>query len=200
MKSLFAKANSEFARVALSWAIEFGPIVVFFFTAEKLGLLRGTSLFVGLTALALAVAYAKDRRIALFPLIAGLSVIAFGLLTVLLQDPFYIIIKDTVYNGGFAVALAIGLFVYEKPPLKRLFSSLFHMTDKGWTILSKRWMVMFVLLAASNEFARFGLDSQGWVKYKMAATFATIVFGFYQITLSRRERLPDSNAWGMNVK
>jgi intracellular septation protein A len=59
---------------------------------------------------------------------------------------------------------------------------------------------MFILLAVSNELVRHAFNPQVWVGYKMIATLVTIVFGFYQITLSRRERMPDSNKWGMNVK
>ncbi len=194
------RRNSEFRRVATSWAIEFGPIVVFFLTAEYVGLVNATGLFVFLTALALIASYSKDRRIALFPLLAGLSVIIFGCLTVFLHNPLYIILKDTVYNGLFAVAIAVGLYGYGRPILKDLFSSLFHMTDRGWMILSRRWMVMFVFLTVSNELVRHLLGADAWVNYKMVATFSTIVFGLYQITLSKRERMPDSNRWGMNIK
>ncbi|MFA6158948.1 MAG: septation protein IspZ [Candidatus Paceibacterota bacterium] len=194
------REESEFRQVATSWAIEFGPIVAFFLTAEYFGVVNATGLFVFLTVVALLASYSRDRRVALFPLVAGLSVIIFGLLTVILHNPFFIIIKDTVYNGLFAVAIAMGLYVFKRPILKDLFSSLFHMTDRGWMILSRRWMIMFVLLTISNELVRHDLPPHAWVKYKMFATLATIVFGFYQITLSKRERMPDSNRWGMNVK
>jgi intracellular septation protein len=185
--------------IGISWGIEFGPIMAFFVVSEFVSFFCSTELFVILTALALAVSVMRDRRIALFPLIAGFSVILFGVLTLVFHNPFFIIIKDTLYNGGFAIALAIGLYVYKKPILKTLFSSLFHMTEKGWMILSRRWMVTFIILAITNEFARVAFAPEVWIKYKMFATFGTLVFGFYQLTLSRRERMPDSNKWGMKV-
>lgn len=184
--------------VLVSWGIEFGPICVFFLTSEWIGFLPSTKLFVLLTAIALLVAYVRERRIALFPLIAGLSVIGFGLLTVLTDNPLYLILKDTIYNGAFALALALGLYMFDTPILKHLFSSLFLMTDRGWRILSQRWMIAFVLLAVSNEIAWRIFTPDEWIIYKMVATFITIVFGLYQLTLSRRERLPESNRWGMN--
>ncbi len=192
--------KSNFWKVSISWGIEFGPIISFFLTSDTLGFMPATIIFVSLTALALIIAYVKDRRIALFPLLAGLSVIGFGALTIVLDNPFFLIIKDTVYNGAFALALAIGLYVYKKPLLKSLFSALFCMTDKGWMILSRRWMVMFILLTLGNEVARVFYEPHIWVFYKMCATLITIVFGFYQLTLSRRERLPHSNKWGMNIE
>ena len=192
--------KNEFWRVAISWGIEFGPILAFFFTSETLGFMPATIIFVSLTAIALIVAYIKDRRIALFPLVAGVSVIGFGALTIFLDNPFFLIIKDTVYNGGFALVLAIGLYGFKEPILKDLFSALFCMTERGWIILSRRWMIMFILLTIGNEIARQVFDPHLWVFYKMCATMVTIVFGFYQLTLSRRERLPESNKWGMNIR
>ncbi len=192
--------NREFMRISLSWGIEFGPIVVFFLTSETLGFMKATTLFVGLTALALITAGIKDRRIAMFPLVAGLSVIVSGAFTLIYDEPFYLIIKDTVYNAGFALAIYVCQKYYGKALLKSLFSSLFHMTDRGWSILSMRWMIVFILLTVGNEIARRLFDTDGWVVYKMLSTLATIIFGFYQLTLSKRERLPDSNKWGMNVK
>lgn len=192
--------KSNFWKVCISWGIEFGPIVVFFLTSDSLGFMPATIIFVSLTAVALAVAYVKDRRIALFPLLAGLSVIGFGALTIFLNNPFFLIIKDTVYNGAFALALAVGLYVFKEPILKDLFSALFCMTERGWIILSRRWMVMFLLLTIGNEIARQVFASDMWVFYKMCATLLTIVFGLYQLTLSKRERLPHSNKWGMNIQ
>ncbi len=185
--------------IILSWGTEFGPIFVFFISSELLGFIPATALFVALTFVALIVAYVRERRVALFPLIAGFSVIVFGLLTVLLKNPIFLIVKDTIYNGMFSIALYIGLYFYNEPILKDLFGSLFKMTDKGWTILSFRWMIAFFVLAVSNEVMWRHFTPDEWLYYKMLATFATIVFGFYQLTLSRRERLPNSNRWGMNV-
>lgn len=192
--------NREFLRISMSWGIEFGPIIVFFLTSETLGFMKATTLFVGLTALALIIAGIKDRRMAVFPLVAGLSVIVSGALTLIYNEPFYLIIKDTVYNAGFALAIYISQKYCGKALLKSLFSSLFHMTDRGWRILSTRWMVAFIILTIGNEVARRVFDADGWVVYKMLSTLGTIIFGLYQLTLSKKERLPDSNKWGMNVK
>ncbi len=186
-------------KIATNWITEFGPIVAFFITSEFFGLVVGSSVFVTTTILALIVACIREKRLALFPLLAGISVIVFGVATVFFQNPFFIIIKDTFYNGIFALALFIGLVFLKKSFLKNLFGSLFKMTDRGWRILTIRWCVMFALLAISNEIVWRFYDTDMWLTYKMFATLITIIFGFYQITLSRRERLPEANKWGMNV-
>jgi hypothetical protein len=52
----------------------------------------------------------------------------------------------------------------------------------------------------SNEIARRALVPELWIYYKLAAVVATNVFGFYQFVLTRRERLPEANEWGLRVK
>jgi intracellular septation protein len=179
-------------------AIEFGPILVFFFAAELMNFISATALFVCATLISLTVSYVKRKHIALFPLIVGIIITTFGLATVFFENPFFIIIKDTAYNGIFAVILFIGLY-FKKPLLKPLFDSLFAVTDKGWMILSWRWAWLFTILAVSNELVRMHLTTHGWVVYKMLTTIATIIFMAYQVRLGKKERLPDASAWGIRI-
>lgn len=190
--------------IVISWSIEFGPIAVFFIALSFLGetdsgFIQATGIFTALTAVALAASYKIEKRIAWFPLIAGLSVIAFGILTLLTQNPIFFIVKDSIYNGAFGLFLLCGA-VFNKGLLKPLFAALFDMSDRGWFILSVRWGVFFLLLAIFNEiiWREFGRDA--WVMYKFWSTIATVVFGFYQITLSRKHRNDGASAWGMRIK
>ena len=153
-------------------------------------------IFVILTAISLIVGLYEQRRIAWFPLIAGGSVIIFGTLTIVFDNPFFLIAKDTLYNGCFAVALFIGL-ARGKGLMKPLFHKLIAMTDNGWRILSWRWAIFFTILAVTNEFARINFPTAGWVQFKELATIATIIFSLYQFKLARKERLPDATPWGL---
>lgn len=193
----------DFLKIFFSWSIEFGPIVGFFIVLAirgetNEGFVDSTALFVILTVIALVAAYVKDKRIALFPLVTGASVVLFGIATVLFHNPLIFILKDTFYNGLFAVVLFAGV-MHGRGFLKSLFSSLFDMTDRGWYVLSVRWATMFFLLAFTNEIVWRNFSEQAWVVYKFVATIATIVFGFYQITLARRERNETASAWGMRI-
>jgi intracellular septation protein len=193
-----------YKNIAISWSIEFGPIVIFFISLSFLGnsdkgFIISTSLFSVLTALALVASFLYERRIAWFPLIAGVSVVAFGILTYLFQEPKLFIIKDTIYNGLFGMFLLIGIFL-KKAFLKNLFVALFDMKDRGWYILTLRWGIFLVLLAIGNELVWRGLDRDAWVSYKFWSTIATVVFGFYQITLSKKYRNDTASPWGMRTK
>jgi intracellular septation protein len=183
-------------KLFIGLSIEFGPIVVFFLTAPEMGFMPSTGLFVALTALSLGYAFIMERRVAYFPLIAGLSVILSGVATLTFDEPLFLIVKDTIYNGAFAIVLIAGL-LKGKGLLKPLFKTLFAMNDTGWKILSLRWAILFILLAVSNEIVWRNYDEITWVAYKGYSTFVTIIFAVYQFRLSKEYRLPDSNSWGM---
>lgn len=185
-------------KIFLHLAIEFGPILVFSAISGYVGFLPAVAVFVALTTLALVAAFVESRRIAWFPLIVGVIVLGFGFLALALEDPFFFIIKDTLYNGAFALALFAGL-AFRRPLLRPLFGDLFAMTDRGWTTLTWRWATMFALLTVANEIARALLSDEAWVGYKVLATVATAAFALYQFRLSRAERLPGSSPWGMRL-
>ncbi len=185
-------------KLFLNLSIEFGPIIVFLITSELLSFMTAVLIFVVLTSLSLIIAFLERRELAWFPLIVGVSVIGFGLLTIILNNPFFIIIKDTLYNGIFAAVLFIGL-AFQKSLLQPLFRGLFAMSDAGWRTLTYRWAILFTLLTIANEVARINLTAEDWVVYKGIATLVTIIFSLYQFRLSKKERLPESSPWGMRI-
>lgn len=185
-------------KALLSLSIEFGPIVVFSILSEKIDFILATGIFVALTVVAFFASLIERKKIAWFPVIVAVIVVSFGLLTVVLDNPFFIIIKDTLYNGVFALILFVGV-AFKKGWLKPLFDSLFAMSDEGWRILSLRWAIMFTILAVGNEIARAGLSPERWVDYKIVATLTTAVFSLYQFRLSKKYRLDKSTEWGMVI-
>jgi intracellular septation protein len=190
-----------YKNVIISWSIEFGPIVLFFialqlFGSNDQGFILSTSIFTVATAIALITSYLYEGRIAWFPLIAGASVILFGVMTVVFQNPAFFVLKDTLYNGIFAAVLLIGALM-KKSLLKPLFIALFDMKDEGWFILSVRWGVLFLLLTITNEITWRVYGQYAWVNYKFWSTIITALFGFYQITLSKKYRNPHATEWGM---
>lgn len=187
-----------FKKLILNLSIEFGPIIVFLITSEVMDFIPAVSIFVVLTSLALIASYIERRELAWFPVIVAISVIGFGMLTIICDNPFFIIFKDTLYNGIFALVLYVGL-LYNRSLLYPLFKGLFDMSEQGWRILTFRWAHLFAILTITNEFARIHLTPEKWVVYKGIATLVTIVFSLYQFKLARKMRLPGSSPWGMRI-
>ena len=178
--------------------IEFGPLVLFFLTFEVFSFMTSVIILVVAVTIALAASVRLYRKLSVFPLIASGSVIVFGLLTIVLHNPEYIIFKDTLYFGIFGLAILIPAMA-GKLVLKSMFSSIFAITDRGWKIVSYRWGIFMVLIAVSNEFARAWLSADDWVTYKFIVLIILLIFSGAQFFLSRRERLPDASPWGLHL-
>jgi intracellular septation protein len=139
-------------RLALNLFIEFGPILAFFVAFNFFNFIKATLVLVCVVAVAFVLSIIIEKRIAMFSLCASGSILVFGLATIFFDDPVYIIFKDTLFWGLFG---AVIIFFYAKRVLilKRLFISIFDITDRGWRIVSIRWTVFACLLAVSNQIA-----------------------------------------------
>ncbi len=178
---------------------DFAPIVTFVVAAELTGFMEALLWLVVVAILALLLEWVVSKRLPKFGLVASGTILLFGVMSIITQDEFYIIIKDTLYALSFAIALLLGMF-FKRSYLEVLFGDYFAITNRGWRILTYRWMVFFFFLAATNEIARVMLEPEVWVYYKFVAVLMTWVFGFYQFTLTRRERLAEANVWGLHIR
>lgn len=185
-------------KLLLNLFIEFGPLLIFFVAFEFFSFLTATLILVCVVTATFAISLYREKRIALFPLFASGSIIVFGAATLFFKNPNYIIFKDTLFYGIF-FALITGELLHGRLILKKLFNSIFSITDRGWKIVSIRWAVFMFLLASSNQLALVYLTSDEWVYYKMLTLIALLAFSVWQFFLSRSERLSDANAWGMRV-
>jgi intracellular septation protein len=178
---------------------EFAPIVTFIFVSEIYGFTHGLIALIIASIISLAFSWYIEKRIPKFGLIATFGILMFGIISIITSNPFFIIIKDTLYALSFGLTIFIGI-LFNRSYLKVLFGDFFAMTEKGWRILTIRWACFFMLLAISNEIARQTLTPNSWLYYKFISVFVTWIFAFYQFTLARKERLPEANEWGLRVK
>ncbi len=168
------RKSSPVVRGAVDYAGPLGFLIAYFVTKD---LVQATWVLVAVSALALAVGFAIERRIAPLPLMAGGAALVFGLLTVVFNDPTFVKIKPTVVNFVLGSALFIGLAM-KKNPLKALMGDALKMTDEGWRKLSLRYGLFFWAMAVLNEVVRNTQSDAVWVVFRMpglpllAAVFA----------------------------
>jgi intracellular septation protein len=188
----------------LKFALELGPLVVFFFANSRgqaiadavpaLGNLGGplfvaTALFMVATVVALGVSYALTRSLPIMPIVSGLVVVVFGTLTLWLQDEVFIKMKPTIVNGLFAAVLLGGL-AFGKPLLGYVFDQAFKLDDEGWRKLTLRWGLFFVFLAILNEVVWRMFSTDFWVAFKVWGTMPiTVAFMLFQFPLLKRHSL-----------
>ncbi|HEY4515805.1 MAG TPA: septation protein IspZ [Candidatus Paceibacterota bacterium] len=182
----------------ISFFIEFGPVIAFFFGTEFLGFFPGTTFLVVGTLVALSASLVRDKRLPMFSILSSVFILFFGLLTLFMHDPIWLVAEYTLYNGLFGLFVLGGLY-FNKSLLKPLFQTMFHVSDKCWRILSLRWGIAFILTAISNELVWRLLGEDAWVYFRLIAGVLLAVFGFSQFFLARRERHPDASPWGLRI-
>lgn len=175
----------------LKLALEVGPLVLFFLANQKSGIFWATGAFMAATAMALAASWIILRRLPVMPLVAGVVVLVFGSLTLLLHDATFIKVKPTIVNLLFAGVLLGGLAL-GKPVLRIVFEEAIRLDEAGWRKLTLRWGVFFVVLAALNEIVWRTQTTDVWVSFKVFAIAPlTILFMLAQVPLFTRHALPE---------
>jgi intracellular septation protein len=158
----------------LKFALELGPLALFFLSYWKLGIMAATGVMVVAALVSLAVSYWKLRRLPIMPMVTAVIVVIFGALTWYFNDSTFIKIKPTVLYSLFAAALFFGL-AFRRPILQAMFDGALNLTPEGWRILTWRWAFFFLCLAALNEIVWRHVSESAWVTFKS--------FGFMPITV-----------------
>lgn len=129
-----------------------------------------------------------------FAVFSTLFLLVFAVPTIVLDEPQYIMISDTILDGSFAVVLLLSVR-FKKTLLQYLFERIFALPDSTWRTLTWRWGLFFLLLAFLNELVRQTFDIKTWSLFKVIATIAIILFGLWQFRLSARERIVNESNW-----
>jgi intracellular septation protein len=174
--------------------VDVGPAAVFMISynianrvLDEGAIYWATGIFMAATAIAMAYAVITQKRFPPMLLVTFVIVTLFGAMTIYLQDPIFIFIKPTIINLLFAFtilfSIAFGFNVW-----KALFSSVFEMPERIWTILAIRWALFFIFLAAVNEvlwrhitdsvvvdsarmFDWLNLTEAFWVNFRLLGTY-----------------------------
>ena len=177
MNEIFEKEGGGPGRPAmhpgLKFALEIGPLILFFIANAKAGIFWATGAFMAATIVALVVSWVLPRHLPLMPVVSAIVVLIFGGLTLWLQDETFIKVKPTIIYTLFGGTL-IGGLLFGRSLLGYVFDSVFRLTAEGWRKLTLRWGVFFIVMAIVNEFVWRSFSTDVWVDFK--------VFGFLPLT------------------
>jgi intracellular septation protein len=172
----------------LHFIMEILPLVVFFVAYRFGGLRVATFAIMGVTALSVLYHYATTRRVPFFTMITALVVGVFGTLTLVLHNDAFIKMKPAMVYLLFAGIIAVGQ-ARSKNPMQRMFGHAFSLTERGWGILSWRWVGFFVAMAVANELCWRVLGETAWVNFKVFGAMPTmLIFAALQYRLLQREK------------
>jgi intracellular septation protein len=198
IKAMPAKPQlNPFAKLAL----DLGPLILFFYAnakpalflplvapffpaiaadGERSGIFVATAVFMVAVMVSLIVSYILIRRLPLMPVVSAVIVVVFGGLTLMLHNDTFIKMKPTIIYVLFGAVLLGGL-VLKKPFLEMVFDSVFRLNEQGWRILTLRWALFFLAMAALNEIVWRTMSTDAWVSFKVFGVMPlTFVFAMLQ--------------------
>lgn len=161
-------------------------------TGQNGPILLATAVFMVAIAISLSVSWGMARTLPKMAVVTAVVVAVFGGLTLWLQDETFIKMKPTIVNCIFATILGAGL-LQGRSFLKDLMGEAVPLTDEGWMLFTKRWVVFFLFLAAVNEIVWRTQSTDFWVSFKTFANLPmTLAFMASQYPLLQRHSLEDS--------
>ncbi len=186
--------------IFLAIVAEFGPLLTFFIAGRLTNFFEAVAILMCSVVIAVSSSWYFDRRIPWLPIISGLFVLIGGYITLSFREPDAVIIADTFYYLFIVIALGVsfsrGIFLF-----KKLFGSVFAITDEGWRILCWRWFWFLLLAACSNEIARYFLTPEAWIDYRFYKSIVLTAFALYQLTLTKKYRIEGiSNRIGLRTQ
>lgn len=183
---------SPSARKWVRGIVDYGGVVAFFLgffyfkstgVPQQQALMQATWVLVPASAVALAIGFVFERRIAPLPLISGLFALVFGGLTLIFHDVRFIKMKPTVTNASFGVALLVSLLV-KKNALKLVMGEAIRMPEDGWRKLAINYVIFFFAVAIVNEVVWRTQPDDIWVLFRFPGIqIITLLFTFSQVPL-----------------
>jgi len=171
-----ARGAARTVRIAVDYGVPLAFLATLLVTRD---FQKATWVLVVASALALAVGWLVERRLAPMPLFAGASALVFGGLGLVLHDKSLIKIKFTFVEGVLGILMFGGLAL-GRNPLKSLMGDALHLPDQAWRTLTIRYGLFFLVCAAANEFVWRTQSDEVWGGFKLACLGAAIVFSLAQ--------------------
>ncbi len=178
----------------LKFALELGPLLIFFFTNYKFGIFPATAALMAGVVVALIASWTLTRHLPIMPMVTAFFVLVFGGLTLAFNDAQFIKLKPTIVNAIFGGAL-LGALAFGKALLPVVLDSVLQLDETGWRKLTFRWGVFFFVLAALNEIVWRTQTESFWVNFKVFGTMPlTALFALAQTPLILRHQLTSEEA------
>ena len=179
-------------RSFIKFITDFGPLLVFLFfyyNSDK-NLKIAIPPFIIATIIAIAIVWLLEKKIPMVPLIGGILITLFGGLTIYFDNPIFIYIKPTIINILFGLALLFGKYFTKEPILKKILGKSIMLSDEGWGILNKRWIIFFFALAFLNELVWRTQSEEFWVNFKVWGILPiTFIFTAFQVSIITKYKI-----------
>ncbi len=160
----------------LKLILEIGPLAVYFWAyrhfAERSleflgqsysGVTAATIVFVPVLLLGMVISWVLTRHLPRMTIFTALMVILFGALTAYFNDDTFTKLRPSIIYSLLAAALGFGLYVRKTNFMKYLLGDSIPLTDEGWNIFERNFMIFFIVMVIINEFTWRVLGDEAWV-------------------------------------
>ena len=156
-----------------SLAIDYGPLVVFFLTnlfapvPSAMRIFVATGVFMAAMLASMLISQIRYGRISPLLWFSGLMVVVLGGITIWLHDETFIKIKPTIYYCTVSAILLFGLRT-GRNLLKMVLGAAYPgLTERGWYLLTRNWIIFFLGMAALNEAIWRTTSTDFWAASKL---------------------------------
>lgn len=164
-------------------ALDLAPLAAFFVAYVTGGIYVATGVLMAATVVSAVISRLWLGRIPAALVVTMLVVVAFGAMTLYLNDPRFIMMKPTIVNLLFAGVLAGGLLL-KKPLLQVVLGDALLLTSEGWHKLTWRWIGFFIAMAVLNEIVWRNFSEATWASFKVFGILPlTALFAVSQVRL-----------------
>lgn len=154
----------------LKFALDFVPLVMFFYLVKYQGIMIATAVFMITSCLSMAVHWVVERHVPLMLKVTTGLILVMGGLTIFLDNPVFVKMKMSIILSLMAGALLWGLW-RDKIFLEKLMGEALKMEPIGWRILSRNYAFFLLLMAAVNEVIWRTQSDETWAAFKAFGVF-----------------------------
>lgn len=181
------KHTSPFLKISL----EMGPLILFFIMLFRSDIMQATIAYAILAPISVAILWYIEKKIPVMPLVGAAMVVIAGGLTLWFDNETFIKMKPTVLYLIFAATLTAGL-ILKRLWLKILMGSAIKLQEQGWQLLTRNWIIFFVIMAVLNEIVWRNFSSEFWGGYKLASVLISLAFAISQAPIMMKYEIKES--------
>lgn len=165
-------------------AAAFGPVTATPTFPDLIAVIVATVIAIVATLIQVGWLLARRRPVKPMLWLSAILIVAFGGLTIWLQNEWFIKWKPSLLYWSFAAILAGGRVLFRRNLLSSLLGSELPLPPAVWDRMLWLWAGFFAFLGAANLFVAYRFTTEQWVDFKtfglIGLTFVFVLgLGFY---------------------
>lgn len=165
---------------AMKFFFDVLPFVLFYVSYVKWGIYVATAVAIGVSALQIVLTLLSGRKVEPMQWVGMGLIGVFGGMTLVLQNPIFVMWRSSIVNWLLAAVLLVSLHVLGRNPLKLLLGGQMRMPERAWRQLVWGLSGLFTTMGVVNIVVAKNFSEAAWVNYK---TFGSPVISFVAIAL-----------------